>query len=276
MAHAREQAAERDGLDRAMALQLAARLHRTPLALEGGAVEVNGRGLMIANEELHRSRNPELSRAEVEHELLRLPGVRKVLWLPWGLAEDVLLRATITGPYVAWGAGGHTDEFVRFADERTVLLAWPDDADAAAHPVSHKTRLRMQRNLRVLLGIDRHAWTAFARDQGADAAHRATSRGLVGQRPVWACPRNGRSTISRRTSGGGRVMNCGKWRRRATSTSWSPMAWSCCLTSCPTARHPNARTVCAACLPRCSAVGASSSSMASRHIGSAAACTARR
>ena len=144
--HARTTAAERDRLDRDFAKRLNASVHASPLSLEGGGVEVNGRGLMIACEELHRSRNPELSRAQVENELLRLPGVRKVLWLPAGLAEDVLLRATITGPFVAWGAGGHTDEFVRFADERTVLLAWPDEADALRHPVARLNRQRMQRN----------------------------------------------------------------------------------------------------------------------------------
>jgi agmatine deiminase len=149
-AHAMAAAAARDGLDRTIAGRLGAELHPTPLALEGGGVEVNGRGLMVACEALHRSRNPTLSLAEVERELLRLPGIAKVVWLPAGLAEDVHLRATITGPYVAWGAGGHTDEFVRFADERTVLLAWPDAADAQAHPVARLTRARMQRNLAIL------------------------------------------------------------------------------------------------------------------------------
>ncbi len=144
--HARRMAVERNRVDRDFAARLNLTAHRSPLALEGGGVEVNGRGLMIANEELHRSRNPDQSRAQVNTELLRLPGIRKVLWLPAGLAEDVLLRATITGPYVAWGAGGHTDEFVRFADERTVLLAWPGDAEATQHPVARLNRIRMRRN----------------------------------------------------------------------------------------------------------------------------------
>ena len=68
----------------------------------------------------------------------------------------MLLRGTITGAHVAWGSGGHTDQFVRFADERTVLLAWPDDADVAAHPVARLTRQAMQRN---------HAVLAAATDQ---------------------------------------------------------------------------------------------------------------
>jgi len=144
--HAGARAAEQDALDRTLATRLGWPLHATTLALEGGAVEVNGRGLMIANEELHRTRNPASKRSEVERELLKLPGMTKVIWLPAGLAEDAHLRGTIAGPYVAWGAGGHTDEFVRFADERTVLLAWPDED----HPVARLSRARMQRNAAIL------------------------------------------------------------------------------------------------------------------------------
>jgi agmatine deiminase len=140
----------REGFDVAFARRIGARLHRSALALEGGAFETNGRGVVLANAELLASRNPGVERAALQRMLLALPGIRKVVWLPGGLAEDPLLRATITGDYVAWGAGGHTDEFVRFADPRTVLLAWPDDADAAAHPVRRLTRQRMERNLAVL------------------------------------------------------------------------------------------------------------------------------
>ena len=145
-------AAGRTQVDRAIARRFHAVVHPTPLAAEGGGIEANGRGVLIANEPFWASRNPGLTREEIERELLKLPGIRKVLWLPAGLAEDVHLRGTITGDYVAWGAGGHTDQFVRFADERTVLLAWPDDASVAAHPVARLTRRRMQRNFEVLLG----------------------------------------------------------------------------------------------------------------------------
>ncbi len=142
----------REGLDRAIARHAGAQvLHRSPLALEGGGLENNGRGLLIANETLLASRNPGRSQPWLDAALLRLPGVQKVIWLPQGLAEDPHLRATITGDYVGWGTGGHTDEFVRFADARTVLLAWPTDADANAHPVARLTRARMQRNEQILL-----------------------------------------------------------------------------------------------------------------------------
>lgn len=140
----------RDALDRAIARLAGAAIAPSALYMEGGGIESNGRGLLVACEALVRIRNPKLSRAELERLHLALPGVKRVVWLPEGLAEDPHMRATITGNYVAWGTGGHTDEFVRFADERTVLLAWPDDAEAASHPVARLNRRRMQRNFEIL------------------------------------------------------------------------------------------------------------------------------
>ena len=140
----------RDTLSNGIARLAPGHLIASRLAIEGGGIEVNGRGTIIANEELFRQRNPRLGRAAIERELRRLPGVRKVIWLPQGLAEDPLHRSTIVGRHVGWGTGGHTDEFVRFADHGTVLLAWPEDGEADTHPVARLNRERMQRNLEVL------------------------------------------------------------------------------------------------------------------------------
>lgn len=139
-----------EDIERRLADTLGAAVRHMPLAMEGGGVEVNGEGVLIANLELWRSRNPGLSRAAIEQELLRLPGMQRVVWLPQGLAHDPLHRRRIVGRRVGWGTGGHTDQFVRFADARTVLLAWPDEADAARHPVARLNLQRMQRNLEVL------------------------------------------------------------------------------------------------------------------------------
>jgi agmatine deiminase len=152
----------REGLDAAMGRELrrpsshaggAARAGRTfdsDIALEGGALESNGEGTLIANEALLRQRNPGRSRAQLENSLRRLPGVRHVVWVAEGLAEDPQMRASITAQHVGWGTGGHTDEFVRFADARTVLLAWPEDEDAQQHPVARMTHQRMEKNLALL------------------------------------------------------------------------------------------------------------------------------
>jgi agmatine deiminase len=140
----------RDRLDQAVAALTNAQLLPNPLVMEGGGIESNGQGLLIACEAMVRNRNAELTRQQAQQHLLRLPGVRRVIWLPEGLAHDPHLRARIVGPYVAWGTGGHTDEFVRFADERTVLLAWPDEEEARRHPVARLNLQRMQRNASLL------------------------------------------------------------------------------------------------------------------------------
>ena len=136
--------------DLALAQHLGAQLLRSPLVAEGGGIESNGQGLVIANAALVQQRHPGRPLAELQRLYGQLPGVRKVIWLPAGLAQDPPLRGTITGRHVAWGTGGHTDEFVRFADPRTVLLAWPDEAEAARHPVARLNLARMQRNFEIL------------------------------------------------------------------------------------------------------------------------------
>ncbi len=141
---------EAGGVDHRLAMSLGIPSLATPLAAEGGGVEVNGKGLIIANASLWLERNRGMPREVIEKHLLALPGMRKVIWVPHGLAQDSLHRTTIAGNYVGWGTGGHTDEFVRFADERTVLLAWVNEAEARRHPVARLNRGRMLANYEAL------------------------------------------------------------------------------------------------------------------------------
>src|SRR5262249_48884191 len=115
--------------DAAVPRQLARRLRHTlwtPLAgvdrvhrvvLEGGAIDVNGRGARLAEEECLLSpvqaRNPGLGRRDVERVLGEHLGVRKVLWLGEGIAGD--------------DTHGHVDDLARFVDARTVAIAVCDD-----------------------------------------------------------------------------------------------------------------------------------------------------
>ncbi len=143
-------AARREELDRHMARVANARVISTPLYLEGGGIENNGAGVVLVSLPLAQQRNPGVPADLLKAQFEQLPGVSKLIWMAEGLASDPHLRGTITGDYVAWGTGGHTDEFVRFADARTILLAWPDDADVAGHPVARLNRQRMQRNFNIL------------------------------------------------------------------------------------------------------------------------------
>jgi agmatine deiminase len=87
------------------------------LVLEGGAVDVNGRGTALVTEECLLSRvqerNPGLARAGIERALREWLGVRHVVWLGEGIAGD--------------DTHGHIDDLARFVDPRTVVLATTRD-----------------------------------------------------------------------------------------------------------------------------------------------------
>jgi len=72
------------------------------MVLEGGSIDVNGRGLLLTSEQclLNRNRNPHLTRDEIERNLKDFFSVRTVLWLGEGIAGD--------------DTDGHVDDIARF------------------------------------------------------------------------------------------------------------------------------------------------------------------
>jgi agmatine deiminase len=111
------------------------------VVLEGGAIDVNGAGTMLATEECLlddvQARNPGLPREELERILAAHLGVRKVLWLGRGIAGD--------------DTHGHVDDLARFVDETTVALAQePDPTDANHEPL--RDNLRRLRSMRTADG----------------------------------------------------------------------------------------------------------------------------
>lgn len=56
----------------------------TDLVLEGGSIEVDGKGTAIITEScsLNKNRNRGIDKEQMEHELDRLLGIEKVIWLP--------------------------------------------------------------------------------------------------------------------------------------------------------------------------------------------------
>jgi agmatine deiminase len=123
----------------------------TEMCIEGGSIDVNGQGTLITTAAVMEQRNPGWTRPAMEAELGRVMGVRKVIWLEQGVANDA---HGVTGPRLygnvfSFGTGGHVDEVCRFVNDSTVLLAWPDDADLQ-DSVQMITRQRMEVNLEIL------------------------------------------------------------------------------------------------------------------------------
>lgn len=121
----------------------AAELLRMPvvsssLVSEGGSIESNGKGTIILTEAVALKHNPGLTREQIEKEYKRVLGARKIIWLKNGLAEDKI-------------TGGHVDEFARFADPRTILLAEVLPQDLYSSSVARLSHKNLEENYRILV-----------------------------------------------------------------------------------------------------------------------------
>ncbi|CAM3033754.1 N-carbamoylputrescine amidase / Agmatine deiminase [Sphingomonas antarctica] len=111
-------------LDEALAEKLAAHadLPRTAktMILEGGAIDMDGAGLLVTTEQclLNPNRNPGMSREQIEAELKANLGVTQILWLGEGLAGD--------------HTDGHVDNLARFVAPGVLALPEPDGDDPNA------------------------------------------------------------------------------------------------------------------------------------------------
>lgn len=124
-------------------------LVRSELVIEGGACEINGKGDLIQAEAVTLRRNPSWRRDSIERELQRVLGAQRIIWLKEGPADDMwFLEPRVHGDVFNQGTGGHVDEFCRFVNDSTVLLAWPDEA--ATDSVAALTWRRMAVNERIM------------------------------------------------------------------------------------------------------------------------------
>jgi len=86
---------------------------RHHVVLEGGSIDVNGQGLMLATEECLLSkvqqRNPGMTREGLESVFADYLGVKKTIWLNQGIVGD--------------DTHGHVDDISRFVAPDTVLTA---------------------------------------------------------------------------------------------------------------------------------------------------------
>lgn len=118
---------------------------------EGGAIETNGKGTILQVESVNMQRNPGMSKEQQGAELKRVLNVKKVIWLKEGAAEDPFGWGTLIAEnYFGIGVKGHLDQFCRFVNENTILISFPDSAEAANDPVKKLTLDRMKVNYEIL------------------------------------------------------------------------------------------------------------------------------
>ncbi|MCU0622122.1 MAG: agmatine deiminase family protein [Gemmatimonadales bacterium] len=106
------------------------------IVMEGGSLDVNGRGTLLTTESclLNPNRNPHLARADIERYLRDYLGVHHILWLGDGIVGD--------------DTDGHVDDITRFVGERTVVTVVEEDrADPNHEPLAENlARLRDMRD----------------------------------------------------------------------------------------------------------------------------------
>lgn len=137
-------------VDSLMAVAQRAKRVKTTVVTEGGNIEVNGKGTLIVCESAMKNRNPNLTSTFMERELKRVLGVSNVIWIKQGLAEDPNgFYRRITGTYVGGGVQ-HSDEFVRFANPTTILLAWVDEAEKDLNPINKQNYERLNESFQTL------------------------------------------------------------------------------------------------------------------------------
>lgn len=142
--------AREDSFPTMIARRLGLPVVHSNLVIEGGAVEVNGAGILLQVEAVTMQRNPGWSTDSMEQEFKRIFGVQDIIWLKDGPVDDTwYMEPRVHGNVFSQGTGGHVDEFCRFVNDSTVLLAWPDDDDLT-DTLQLITRQRMQVNLRIL------------------------------------------------------------------------------------------------------------------------------
>jgi len=92
---------------------------KSRIVLEGGSIDVNGRGTLLTTEECLLSktqqRNPKMSRNDYEQLFSDFLGITNVIWLNSGIAGD--------------DTHGHVDDITRFVSPDTVVTAIENDPD---------------------------------------------------------------------------------------------------------------------------------------------------
>jgi agmatine deiminase len=101
------------------------------IVMEGGSLEVNGRGTLLTTTSclLNPNRNPHLGKIEIEKYLCDYLGVDQVLWLDEGIAGD--------------DTDGHIDDLTRFVNPSTLVTAVEEDPADANYAILQENLQRL-------------------------------------------------------------------------------------------------------------------------------------
>lgn len=118
--------------------QHVAALRKLPLfapgiVMEGGSIEVNGRGTLLTTEAclLNPNRNPGLSQSEISQYLRDFLGISKIIWLGEGIVGD--------------DTDGHIDDLSRFVSHNTIVTVVEEDIEDANYQLLQENYQRLRK-----------------------------------------------------------------------------------------------------------------------------------
>ena len=121
-----------DAIPKLVADALGFRHFASPIVCEGGAIEVNGDGLLLTTESvlLNPNRNPDLSKANAEQVLKDYTGAGQICWLGGGLAND--------------DTDGHIDNLARFYKPDGVVAVIEKNSRSPNYRALQENRERLE------------------------------------------------------------------------------------------------------------------------------------
>ncbi len=95
--------------------KIAIKCFKPGIVLEGGSIDVNGKGTLLTTEQclLNKNRNPQLNKKDIEKFLFEYLGATNFIWLKNGILGD--------------DTDGHVDDLARFVSPSTIVCAGQDD-----------------------------------------------------------------------------------------------------------------------------------------------------
>jgi agmatine deiminase len=121
-----------DSVAKGMAALLKVPVFAHATVLEGGSIEVNGRGTCLTTEQclLNKNRNPQMTRPQLEQFLKDNLGVNHLVWLAEGIVGD--------------DTDGHIDDIARFVDPTTVVCVVEENSRDENFAALHENYERLQ------------------------------------------------------------------------------------------------------------------------------------
>ncbi|HWL52616.1 MAG TPA: agmatine deiminase family protein [Chthoniobacteraceae bacterium] len=106
-----------DAVPEAIATRLGLPRFKPGIVMEGGSIDVNGRGSLLTTRSclLNLNRNPDLTKTDIERMLSKYLNVSNILWLGEGIEGD--------------DTDGHIDDITRFVTPTSVVTCVEDEQD---------------------------------------------------------------------------------------------------------------------------------------------------